>query len=471
MTDDFAPPPPSGEPVQPSTPEPQYTEPASPQPTTPPQEAPDLSSPPADTPTVLYEPGAANEQAQAPVPADPPVGEMPGTLPVNEAPYVQPVSEVLPVQSAGEAPGTSSPPMPPAQPYYDAGQMPPAPGVATYETPTGAEQASFGAPLEKKKKSKKPLIIILSVIAVIALCVAGFFIFQEVSRSNAYDQATASFNSGNYSQAESTFSELGDYRDAKDMAQLSKAHALFEEGKSLYDKGDYEEAKAKFALVNSKDLSDEVTEWMNKCDYALAEELFDQGDYSGAQTAFFDLGNYSDSVERVSACGYVIAEQLASNGEVEEAYEAFLGLGDYLDSAQRAIACTQPFPESGILFQNSDYYYDLCAIEIDNQHPTGAIFFKIYNGDAVVATMFINAGTTARVYLKPGDYTLKEGTGDIWFGEAVAFGKSGRYHQMTFSDTGTDYLTLADGDLMTITINLSLGSGNISDKREDYDSF
>ncbi|MDR1359194.1 MAG: hypothetical protein LBJ48_07600 [Coriobacteriales bacterium] len=290
----------------------------------------------------------------------------------------------------------------------------------------------IAAPAPVKKRSKKPLIITLVVLAAIILCVVGFFVFQEVSRDNAYNEAVAAFEAGDYVRARSGFTDLGEYRDAADRAQTSNTYALYEEAKALYDEGSFEDARSAFSGLLSSGISD-VSEWINKCDYALADELF-------------------------------------TAGELEDAYLAFLELGSYSDAADRALACTQPFPATGVLFQAEGTYSEDSPLDIVYNYPGGGAYYKIYRDNVLVATLFLNANATLRVNLQPGSYVIKEGTGEIWFGETLAFGKEGYYSTLTFDDAGNEFLVLEDGYIMTLTMNYG-ASGNVSDRDEDFSTF
>lgn len=324
-------------------------------------------------------------------------------------------------------------------------------------------------PQKKAKKSKKPFIIAGVVVLVIALGVAGFFVYQEVSRSNAYNQAQEYFNNAQYAEAETAFRELGDYQDAQAKKVLSGQYKTFAEGQDLFEEGSYEDARAKFENLLSSDLQG-VEEWINACDYALADELYYEGSLQAASSAFAELGDYEDAAERSQAIKYEVAEKQLAEGDPEAAYNTFLALGDYSDAAARAAAIPQAFPATGILYQAEGSYYAYAAVEIQYLYSEGASFYKIYNGETLVGSLFLNANSTQRIYLTPGTYTIKEGTGDMWFGHDLAFGKNGYYSVMTFDDTGTSAFSLGDGDLVTITIN-SGTAGNISEESESYSNF
>lgn len=450
MSNDLtSPPPPSGSPVEPTsvTPVPVPTQQAAAaQPEVTRIDATQVAAQPVVTQTAESQPAASQLAGVQPLP--------PTGAPMQPASVA--ATHSIPTNAAQPVVSAAQPAVSAAQPASQYAQQPAsfqaAPQNAGYSTaqpasfqaaPQSAAQsaaqyasqpaAPYGAPApQKKKKSKKPLIITLASIAAVAIIIAAVLISQEVARSNAYDQAVSSFDQGNYAGAYDEFSALGTYRDAADMAQMSDQYVLYEEAQALYAAGSYDEARMLFNRLSSSGVGN-TDEWIDKCDYALAE-------------------------------------QILAGGDPEAAREAFLLLGSFQDAAERADACTKPFPATGIVYQDSGSYYEYCAIDIDYKYSTGGAFYKVYSGDTLVASLFLNANTTARVYLKPGNYVLKEGTGDYWYGEALAFGKAGWYSVMTYNDSGTDYITLNEGDLVTITINTST-EGNVSDRDEDFSDF
>lgn len=327
-----------------------------------------------------------------------------------------------------------------ASPPPSGGVMPtmvPAPSGGHYSATTPQDAAGISgpagfAPAAVKKRSKKPLVITLVAVLAVILIVLGVLVFQEVSRSNAYDQAMTQYDQGEYQAARDGFAELGDYKDAEEMYRLSTLYLNYEAAIALYESGDYDAAYTEFNLLLSSSISD-IADWIDKVEYAQADELFTEGDLEGA-------------------------------------YKAFLALGSYSDSAERATACTQPFPATGVLWQAEGSHYEFCALDIDYRYSSGGAYYKVYSGATLMATLFVNANSTARVHLQPGTYTVKEGSGDVWFGETLAFGKAGWYSTMTYDDTGTDYFTLNDGDLVTITINTD-SAGNITERGEDLSTF
>ena len=94
---------------------------------------------------------------------------------------------------------------------------------AAEEARIAAEQAKAEALAAKKAKQKiarKRALKITAVLAVLAIlaCVTVFVILPGVENSNAYKAAAAMLDEGRYTEAESAFLALGDYKDASTQA-------------------------------------------------------------------------------------------------------------------------------------------------------------------------------------------------------------------------------------------------------------
>jgi len=324
-------------------------------------------------------------------------------------------------------------------------------------------------PAAKKKKSKKPLVISLAAALVLALAAVGAFAVPEMLRSNAYDQAMEQFEMGNYAQAHEEFLALEDYLESASWARISNDYVRFEEAVALYDKGEFAKAKDAFTWLERSSISG-IDEWISKCEYGIAENLYAAGDLTAAIDAFQALGSYQDSELRVKQCRYERAEGYLEEGELEKAYNAFIALGSFEDSAERAAACHFPFPATGILYQDPGFYYDMSALEINYNYSTGGSYFKIYSGETLVVTLFLNANSSVLINLAPGSYIVKEGTGDRWYGEDLAFGTKGSYTTMIYDDSGNEYLTLEHNVKITLTMNAS-DNPNVKERNESLSSF
>ncbi|MCL2529701.1 MAG: tetratricopeptide repeat protein [Coriobacteriia bacterium] len=331
---------------------------------------------------------------------------------------------------------------------------------------TAAAKTADEAPL---RKNRKPLIIAVLTVSAILLTALGFFVNSEVHQNNTYQDAMTQFEQENYELAYSGFSSLEDYRDSTFWAKLSSDFLSYEEAIALYNAGDFKEARSLFAQLSTSQIHD-ISEWIDKCDYGIADKLYKNGNLEEAAEAFEKLGDFSDSKERAAQCRYNLADELFKEGEREEAYFAFIELAGFKDSEARAAACLAPLPESGILYQDPESYFDFCAIRIDYRYSSGASYYKIYSDERLVATVFLHANTSVRIYLLPGNYSIKEGGGNLWFGEDLAFGSTGWYSTLLFANGTTDTITLDVDELVTITINAT-STGNVSSKPEDPSSF
>src|SRR5699024_1272395 len=75
------------------------------------------------------------------------------------------------------------------------------------------------------------------------------------------------------------------------------------------------------------------------CTYQEGKALYDAGDYAGASAALAPLGEYEDAVQLVNQSNYTLAEEKLAQGLGEEAGRLFLAAGDYSDAAARGNDC------------------------------------------------------------------------------------------------------------------------------------
>jgi hypothetical protein len=138
-------------------------------------------------------------------------------------------------------------------------------------------------------------------------------------------------------------------------------------------------------------------------------------------------------------------------------------------------SCITPYPESGVLYQDDAFKSSRSAIAIDAANSTTACYYKIYSGETLAATMFINAGSKVEVDLPPGTYTLKQARGKDWFGEQIMFGDTDIINQQSYYETlvfedGSDRLDLGDNIIMNISLAAAT-TGNISGRATDPGNF
>lgn len=90
-------------------------------------------------------------------------------------------------------------------------------------------------------------------------------------------------------------------------------------------------------------------------DYNNAEKLLSEGKYDEAIVAFQTLGDYKDSIDKVTATKYAKGESLYDDGEYEEAIEIFEAIKDYNDSEELIDSCHYKLAEDMI---KADKYVD-----------------------------------------------------------------------------------------------------------------
>jgi tetratricopeptide (TPR) repeat protein len=311
------------------------------------------------------------------------------------------------------------------------------------------------------KKSRKGLFIALGAALLVILVIVGGIIGFNVYRSSSYDEAVALFAAGDYRQAYDAFDKLGDYRDAPSQRSLVQKWLDYEAARALMDAEDYEAAKRAFeALGNFEDAVEFAAFCRNSIEYHAAIASFESDDLETALKTFSALSTigFSDASEWEDKTSYAIAAKLYDEGDYYGAYKTFKALGSYEDSAARMEQCTTAYPSSGELYHNEGYVSSTSAIAIDASNAGYVGYFKIYSGDTLVSTIFLNPGDKCTIEVPPSNYTIKEATGGAWFGEEILFGDEGYYEIMLFDD-GNDYFVLGNNIITTITLAAS-----------DYDS-
>jgi hypothetical protein len=317
--------------------------------------------------------------------------------------------------------------------------------------------------------------VIIGVVVLAAVLIGGgifgFLTWQEHQRSEAYAAAVTLMDEKRYEEAITAFEALEDYQDSAQMIVRCQHFIAYGAAVELYDAQDYEEALDAFEALGSFEDSED---WCEQCRMGIvfedASSLFEAGDIAGAREQFVILENrgFSAADGWVEKCDYLLAEALFDAGKRYDAYVAFLALGDYEDAAARAEACKVSAPSTGELWHNGSYPDGGSTIEINCANVTGYYYFKIYSGSTEVATMFINGGGSVAVDLPPGGYTIKEATGADWWGTDDLFGPRGSYSRMIYDD-GSDSFYLAWNEIVTITLNVS--DGNVGSQNENLESF
>ena len=188
---------------------------------------------------------------------------------------------------------------------------------------------------EKKAKSRvflKIVMVILPILLAAALLAATIPPF--LARREAYAEANALLTAKKYDEAQAAFSELGDYLDAKELAekgvQYQKAMAVYEGAKQ----GDASVLSLAGLSRNDADGADAVSMLL----YAKAKELLEPlGDYQKAEETVKEIdAAFAFHEEKQLLDSYNDAVKRLEEGEYLGARDAFLALGSYKDSADMA---------------------------------------------------------------------------------------------------------------------------------------
>lgn len=169
------------------------------------------------------------------------------------------------------------------------------------------------------------LLVVDAGILVVAVLIFGLPFIE-------YRQTIRTMESGQYEQAITAFSDMGDYLDSE--AYLLESRYLLAQ-RTLKD-GAYAQAQSMFTELGGYQDSPEM---VCQCRYLIALQKKEAGNYLEALEMFTALDGYNDSPEMVCQCRYHIALQKKDAGNYPEALEIFTDLGAYQDSADMAVEC------------------------------------------------------------------------------------------------------------------------------------
>ena len=269
------------------------------------------------------------EEAKTEVPAEEPAAEAvaaetPAEEPAAEAAPAEPsvlepveaisseVTEVAPIETpAVQSPIEAAPAPAPAPAPVEAA---PAPAEAPVAEPA-VEVAPVAAPVAAKpKKSKKPLIIVLSIIAaVIILAGAGVGVFFYLLVQK-YNKASEAFENENYEESLELFTQLKTFKDAEYWAQCSQVELDYQKVDGLIENEDFDGAITILAEVEEFYGSDskgkEAKALKTECETVKAAfEQKDQKNYFEAKGKFNSLTKFKEKyAAQVNICDAHLAE-------------------------------------------------------------------------------------------------------------------------------------------------------------------
>ena len=180
---------------------------------------------------------------------------------------------------------------------------------------------------EGTKKTRKGLIITLSVLGVLAIAVILWFtVFANMMK---YNDAKSKLEAGNFETAITSFEKLQDYGDAPGMVLEGKylyAQHLVSEDKIP----SFEKAVALYSEIPGYKDAGELEK---ECKYLFAKKLLNNHDSERAVELCESLGDYKDCPELLIEYKYQAGLQNFTEGNFAQAKDWFTQVSDYQDSA------------------------------------------------------------------------------------------------------------------------------------------
>lgn len=146
------------------------------------------------------------------------------------------------------------------------------------------EQLEKERAIAAARKKRIAKIVLAAVSAAVTLILV---LTQVIIPSINYRKAESLRNAGQYEDAVTVFSRLGDYRDAQSQIYVT----YYAEGEAKRDAADW--AGAMEAFTNAGDYEDSITQ-ITETKYQQAKSLMDAKDYLGAATIFITIRDYKD---------------------------------------------------------------------------------------------------------------------------------------------------------------------------------
>lgn len=268
------------------------------------------------------------------------------------------------------------------------------PPVEEEPAPVAAEEVTE-AP-RKAKKGKKTGVIIAIVLAVVLLAGAGVGVFlymDNQSKTEAYEEAEALLEAGDYEGALAAFEDLGSFSDAEErVEELTQLQEDYDAAMKLLEKHDYDAARKAFRKLG---------------DYRDSEAMVKSGvDYHMAQY-LMECGATADPAGLELAEGYPLddTDEALSLHLYGAAYNILAELGDYEKAGDLASTCMY---ESAMIYLGwGDYATALDLMDMMDEADAAALYEQ-YAADAVDADMLASL-EEALVILLDEDEKYREG--------------------------------------------------------------
>lgn len=215
--------------------------------------------------------------------------------------------------------------------------------------------AAVAEELRRKMKRKR---IILAVFSLIVILAAGYATIWHIIPMMRYNMASNEISNNNYDAAYEIYSKL-DYKDSADKAIETR----YLKGEYLISQEKFSEAADVFEKIPTyRDSNDKYSFCKTEARYHEGIDKCNSKDYEGAIEIFRELGNYSDAANWINKTNYAHADNCFKEKDYEEAAKLFWALGSFGDANERAKE--SEYQKAIILADSGDYEG---AIEIFNK--------------------------------------------------------------------------------------------------------
>ncbi len=233
------------------------------------------------------------------------------------------------------------------------------PGASQAVTATGPKTTMTAAERELQAKRSGCLMWLIVAFVVFFLGLIGVLVLPNITKQNNFDKALGLMDNGNYLQAIQMFEKFSpDDTKFYEDCRVNISECAYRQANQYFADGKYYEAYN--LLVSKAVINNETKPLALRSNYYYAEQLYAEGDWQNAAAAYsYLLGDkYEDSQEKYNICQYQLAQEKVDRGEYLEAYQAFAALGSYSDSSIRAAEMVyeawNEAPESVTMVQLTD---------------------------------------------------------------------------------------------------------------------
>ncbi len=174
-----------------------------------------------------------------------------------------------------------------------------------------------------RMNSKSILVLTLVCSAVVVAIVVSLVLLVPMVK---YTKAMALFNNKDYGNSSKSFSEMGDYRDSKQMVLESD----YNYANQLVGEKEYERAISILSHIENYKDSQEIKREAN---YLFARLKIDTKDYKAAISILKNLNQYKDSSGLLTSATYHQAVQYYESGDFSTSKQLFQSVKDYEDTA------------------------------------------------------------------------------------------------------------------------------------------